>query len=639
MKKIKNLFFMFAAFVAINCVISCSNNLVGGYVEEQGASTNSLIITGLDGGFSGARTLFPGKFEESELTFKLSGERTNGGTGYPETALVVANGAAKVDLAPVKWNLTLTAYKTINATETEVLQGKSFVDLTNGGETISFLLKPYGNANGSVIFGKDPVTGKGQYEVSYESTDAEIKSYTIGLYDRVTDEAVSGTEEDVTVSVGSEKTGTIYKEWTDVPAGEYNLKVVFKGGSNGTTVINHYSEIVNVVGGTTSQRKEALTIDSFLTKPTAPENFTVALVSSVTDSDKKEDEYKVKFTWTDKAVNEAGFILSITEVDDTGTEVKDSVYSHDYKASDINSVLSFVDGSLASNSETATIELPTGHLFKAIIRATNAVGDSAEVLATSSDFTKKVTVGTEEVYLIGRYQVSYDLNGGTLKMSDSDSYMGTYYLHGTYADGSIITLLTLKEYDSANLAYPTAYRKADAKTTTTIINKADNLVYTGTDYSGYKNLELKLSFTTPVIITILEYQEISENRIKLEFKRTGDADFSTLTQISGMGTIKVTVDGTKSEKKADGSYEATDVYQDGKNITSFDVEYGTTTNTSMNTTGTITLSDNAAGTREGNVEISLDDISDDTALMLKVNAKDVSSGLTYSITTYIPYVK
>lgn len=636
MKKIKNLFFMLAAFVAINCVISCSNNLVGGYVEEQGASTNSLIITGLDGGFSGARTLFPGKFKENELTFKLSGERTNGGTGYPETTLVVANGAAKVDLAPVKWNLTLTAYKTINGAETAVLQGKSFADLTNGGETISFLLKPYGTANGSVIFGKG--TGSGDYEVSYVSTDAEIKSYTIGLYDRVTDEAVPGTEEVVTVSAGSEKTGTIYKAWTDVPAGEYNLKVIFIGGTDGKTVINHYPEIVNVVGGTTSQRKEALTIDNFLAKPNAPENFKVALVSPVADNDKKEDEYKVKFTWTDKAINEAGFILSIKEVDDTGVEVSDSVYSHDYKASDINSVLSFVDGSLAPNSETATIELPTGHLFKATIRATNAVGDSAEVLATSDDFTKKVTVGAEELSLIGRYQVSYDLNGGTLKMSASESYAGTYYLHETYADASEITLLTLKEYDSADLKYPTAYRKTDAKTTTTIINKADNSTYTETVYSGYENLELKLSFTTPVIITILEYQEISKNRIKLEFKGTGDADFSDLTKISGMGTIKVTVDGTKSEKKADGTYEATDVYQDGKNITSFDVEYGTTTNTSMNTTKTITLSDNA-GTREGNVEISLDDISDDTALMLKVNAKDVSSGLTYSITTYIPYVK
>lgn len=637
MKKIKNLFFMLAAFVAINCVISCSNNLVGGYVEEQGASTNSLIITGLDGGFSGARTLFPGKFKQDELTFKLAGERTNGGTDYPETALVVASGAAKVDLAPVKWNLTLTAYKTINGAETAVLQGKSFADLTNGGETISFLLKPYGTANGSVIFGKDGDSG--DCEVSYVSTDAEIKSYTIGLYDRVTDKAVSGTEETVTVSAGSEKTGTIYKEWTDVPAGEYNLKVIFIGGTDGTTVINHYPEIVNVVGGTTSQRKEALTINSFLTKPNAPENFKVALVSPVADSDKKEDEYKVKFTWTDKAINEAGFILSITEVDDAGAEVSDSVYSHDYKASDINSVLSFVDGSLAPNSETATIELPTGHLFKATIRATNAVGDSAEVLAASDDFTKKVTVVSEEVYLIGRYQVSYDLNGGTLKISDSESYTGTYYLHETYADTSEITLLTLKEYDSANLEYPTAYRKADAKTTTTIINKADNSTYAETVYSGYKNLELKLSFTTPVIITILEYQEINKDRIKLEFKGTNDADFSDLTKISGMGTIKVTVDGTKSEKKADGTYEDTDAYKDGKNITSFDVEYGTTTNTSMTTTKTITLSDNAAGTREGNVEISLDDISDDTALMLKVNAKDVSSGLTYSITTYIPYIK
>lgn len=635
MKKIKNLFFMLAAFVAINCAISCSNNLVGGYVEEQGASTNSLIITGLDGGFSGARTLFPGKFAENELTFKLSGERTNGGTGYSETTLVVANGAAKVDLAPVKWNLTLTAYKTINGAETAVLQGKSFADLTNGGETISFLLKPYGTANGSVIFGKDGDSG--DYEVSYESTDAEIKSYTIGLYDRVTDKAVSGTEEVVTVSAGSEKTGTIYKNWTDVPAGEYNLKVIFIGGTDGKTVINHYPEIVNVVGGTTSQRKGALIIDNFLAKPNAPENFKVDLVSPVADNDKKEDEYKVKFTWTDKAINEAGFILSIKEVNDAGVEVLGSVYSHDYKASDINSVLSFVDGSLAPNSETATIELPTGHLFKATIRATNAVGDSAEVLATSDDFTKKVTVAGEEVYLIGRYQVSYDLNGGTLKMSDSESYAGTYYLYETYADASEITLLTLKEYDSADLKYPTAYRKTDAKTTTTIINKADNSTYTETVYSGYENLELKLSFTTPVVITILEYQEISENRIKLEFKGTGDADFSTLTKISGMGTIKVTVDGTKSEKKADGTYEATDVYQDGKNITSFDVEYGTTTNTSMNTTKTITLSDNAAGTREGNVEISLDDISDDTALMLKVNAKDVSSGLTYSITKYIPY--
>lgn len=632
MKKLTELFFAFAMTVTLFGLTAC-NEFSGGYVEQDESLTTNLTIEGLDGSFSGARTLFPASFEKDKLYYRLtgtmaeSGKVLSDGTNNYIDFEADANGTASVNIAPAKWNLILTAYSDAGRTK-EVLFGKQYIDLSNGGDTIKFTLKPHGNENGTVIFGKDATDGK--FEVSFNAGTTLVAKYSIGLYDKDTDIAITGTTDDVAVTPPA-STGTIFKKWENVKQGEYNLKVIFY--NNEDKIINRYDELVIVAGGTTSEKDEDLTIVDFLTKPEAPSNLVAELAAAaVTDPKTKEENYNVVFTWNDNSSNEAGFALTLTEIATDGTEVADSIYTKTYTTADYNEIR-FTDGNLSPNAKTATINLPTGHLFAASIKAVNETGDSDEVYATSAtSFTSSVTVNTETPAAVGRFQVSYFMDGGTLT-TDADTYTGTYYEHATY--GTDITILELKEFGgditSATQEKPFAYRAADSKTTTKIVDlKTGKTEYNAANanltYSGIENLELKLSFETGIAITIYEFKDINKDRITLEFSEDGTTFAAAPASITKNGTLKITVDGT------DTSGEAADQYADNKSISKFEVLYYKTTSSGTKKTGEVVLTENA-GTKTGETTIDISTIDDGT-YAFQIRAYDEKSAKWYDETIY-----
>lgn len=631
MKKLTELFFAFAMTVTLFGLTAC-NEFSGGYVEQDDSLTTNLKIEGLNGSFDGSRTLDPASFERDNLYYRLTGTMTGSGKALSDGTNnyidfeADANGTAYVNIAPAQWNLTLTAYSDDGRT-TEVLSGKQYIDLSNGGDTIKFTLFPSGNEDGIVIFGKDATEGK--FEVSFNAGTTKVAGYSIGLYDKDTDIAIPDTTEDVNVDAS---TGTIFKKWDGIPQGEYNLKVIFYNADN--KIINRYDELVIVAGGTTSERYKDLEIENFLTSPTAPENLVAELAAApVTDHKTNEENYNAVFTWDDNSSNEAGFALTLTEIATDGTPVTGSIYTKTYTTADYNEIR-FTGGTLSPNSKTATISLPTGHLFAASIKAVNEAGDSDEVYATSTNFTKSVTVNTENTAAIGRFQVSYFLDGGTLT-TDEGTYTGTYYEHATY--GTDITILELKEFGgdttSDTQEKPYAYRANDSKTTTKIVDlKTGTTEYKANaenenlKHSGIENLELKLSFETGIEITIYEFKDISKERIKLEFSEDGTTFAEATAPIKINGTLKITLDGT------DTSAATPDTYADNKSISKFEVSYYKTTSTGTKKTSEIVLTDNA-GTKTGETTIDISTIDDGT-YAFQIRAYDEKSAKWYDETIY-----
>lgn len=627
MKKLTELFFAFAMTVTLFGLTAC-NEFSGGYVEQDDSLTTNLKIEGLNGSFDGSRTLYPASFEKDKLYYRLTGTMTGSGKALSDGTndyidlKADENGTAYVNIAPAKWNLTLTAYSD-EARVTEVLSGKQYIDLSNGGDTIKFTLFPSGIEKGIVIFGKNDTEGK--FEVSFNAGATKVAKYSIGLYDKDTDIEIISPTDDVTLAE-STSTGTIFKKWEKIPQGEYNLKVIFYNDTD--KIINRYDELVIVAGGTTSERNEDLTIEDFLTPPDAPGNLVAELAGApIKDHKTNEENYNVVFTWSDNSTNEAGFALTLTEITTDGTSVTGSIYTKTYTTADYNEIR-FTDGTLSPNSKTATISLPTGHLFAASIKAVNEAGESAEVYATSeNNFTTPVTVNTKNTAAIGCFQVSYFLDGGTLT-TDEGTYTGTYYEYATY--GTDITILELKEFGgdptSPEQEKPYAYRVADSKTTTKIVDLKTNTENANLTHSGIENLELKLSFETGIEITIYEFKDINKDRIKLEFSEDGTTFAEATAPITKNGTLRITLDGT------DTSAETTDNYADNKSISKFEVCYYKTTSTGTVKTPEIVLTDNA-GTKTGETTIDISTIDDGT-YAFQIRAYDEKSAKWYDETIY-----
>lgn len=626
MKKLTELFFAFAMTVTLFGLTAC-NEFSGGYVEQDDSLTTNLKIEGLNGSFDGSRTLYPASFEKDKLYYRLTGTMTGSGKALSDGTndyidlKADENGTAYVNIAPAKWNLTLTAYSD-EARVTEVLSGKQYIDLSNGGDTIKFTLFPSGIEKGIVIFGKNDTEGK--FEVSFDAGATKVAKYSIGLYDKDTDIEIISPTDDVTLAE-STSTGTIFKKWENIPQGEYNLKVIFYNDTD--EIINRYDELVIVAGGTTSERNEDLTIGNFLTPPDAPGNLVAELAGAPVQNHKtNEENYNVVFTWSDNSTNEAGFALTLTEITTDGTSVTGSIYTKTYTTADYNEIR-FTDGTLSPNSKTATISLPTGHLFAASIKAVNEAGESDEVYATSTNFSRLVTVNTENTAAIGRFQVSYFLDGGTLT-TDEGTYTGTYYEHATY--GTDITILKLKEFGgdptSPEQEKPYAYRVADSKTTTKIVDLKTNTENANLTHSGIENLELKLSFETGIEITIYEFKDINKDRIKLEFSDDRTTFAEATAPITKNGTLRITLDGT------DTSAETTDNYADNKSISKFEVCYYKTTSTGTVKTPEIVLTDNA-GTKTGETTIDISTIDDGT-YAFQIRAYDEKSAKWYDETIY-----
>ena len=611
MKKTSKILTVLTVCVSMITAISCSNGLTG-YTDLNDSSATNHVTISLSNNLSSARTILPAIASDS-LVYKITGTSSIG-TTLTETTLTVSNSTAEIDLSPAIWDLTLKAYESVSSSDA-ILVGYATVDLTNGGDSISFILKPTGDGTGSVT-----ING------TFSASDASVSYYRIGMYNANTGAVVTESYYDVsdsgsaasvadTSTLSSDTTasssGTLAEYTPSVDNGEYNLIITFYGKNDSKyKVIGQYSELVIVVGG--GKTTGSITFTDFNSKPTVPDNL------SVTNKELNTDQFNAVFTWDDKSNNETGFKITVTDVSDSSSPVTYRVYTKD----DAND---FSSGSLAANSKTVTIPLLTGRIYTAYIQSENDVGGS-------SDTDSKAYYGTEaSPTSFGRRVITYDLNGGQYVTDASTSYNSYMYEQSDY--GTDLAFKAINAYDPTSITYPYAYRTSDCRTTsswasddTTVQGYIDSKTYPSAEY---KNITVRASYTTPIAIEIYEFSDIDyANRVTYSFTDTSSTTTDSPASISGNGTITVTFNAKQSSSYADSSKNL-------KNFTSFYVEYGIVSNISKLKTDTYTFTKASTEDNKGSVTIDTTKIYSDGNLHLRVVAYDADSQHWYDGSTVL----
>ncbi|MCR5607209.1 MAG: hypothetical protein K6F69_10405 [Treponema sp.] len=600
----------------------CSN-LFDGLVEDSSSSNNSQsssTFTIQIGEITASRTILPEALDRDSLYYSLTGTSSRN-TTIEVSPLNVSSGTATVELSNAIWTLVLKAYSDEGLTK-QVLQGKEVVDLTNGGSSISFNLSPAGDTQGGVS-----IAG------NYTDSSSAVASYTVGLYNYKTGIVISGTEYKWTkatdafttsdtsdTEMASLAAGSLKYKNSTVDAGEYNLVIRFYNSENNE--IGNWSDLIVVDQGNTTT-KEDINITNILKIPTAPSEFTAELATVYSDDIATDSasntvslngisSYNVKFSWTDNSSNENHFEIDIYDVGD-GTA--SSLYKT-YKLEEMSDE-DFVDGSIVANNTTATINLPTGRLFKAKIRAVNNAG-STEALECSNDADKFGNY-------INQYVISYNLNGGSLYSSAETSYSGIVYKVAHYT-GSAITLFAPVDYTSENTSYPCLYKPTAAADFTKWYLTSDSSKAEITEYAGYKDCSVTAEYGTPVIITIAEYKEIDASRASVTYGADATNLSDTVTLTDNVD-FKVTLNGSP----------AGTTYNDENTFESFYVEYGSASGSAnaITTDRVSTASSSSDEVSYASAEVSFNsDGLNDGVNYIKIYAKPLASNTLYTITYY-----
>ena len=387
----KKLFFVLACTMAILFVfLSCNDAAGNGYIPNAlGETQVTLVIAD----HHTSRTILPDDWDDTkkdELSYHLVA------TNLMYTAEVIekdytwadfTDGKITLDLAASRWEFNLKASKG----GVEILSGIAVADLRNGPQTIIFNLKPFGNADGRVNV-KLTYTKPADYP--------EIVDHiTVGLYNKESD--FEGDTEIV------DNPATIQNAGTDTPhvlfdksvaPGKYYYIARFYNAEN--TLLMPYIEEVYVDPGNTSTTEIVLG-DVINTPPKAPTEFEVTYLSNTLGT------VQVEFKWRDNAINETGFVLEVQEYSDPTTPVGDPViYDENSNFDDIDE---YIDGNLIaradSSAPTFSINLKTGTLYKAKIKAVNEFGESAYCDYENDDSEDFINLAV----------ISMHLNGGTVK--------------------------------------------------------------------------------------------------------------------------------------------------------------------------------------------------------------------------------
>ena len=402
----KKLFFVLACTMAILFVfLSCNDAAGNGYIPNAlGETQVTLVIAD----HHTSRTILPDDWDDTkkeELSYHLVA------TNLMYTAEVIekdytwadfTNGKITLDLAASRWQFDLKASKA----GVEILSGIAVADLRNGPQTIIFNLKPFGNADGRVNV-KLTYTKPADYP--------EIVDHiTVGLYNKESD--FEGDTEIV------DNPATIQNAGTDTPhvlfdksvaPGKYYYIARFYNAEN--TLLMPYIEEVYVDPGNTST-KEIVLGDVINTPPKAPTEFEVTYLSNTLGT------VQVEFKWRDNAINETGFVLEVQEYSDPTTPVGDPViYDENSKFDDIDE---YIDGNLIaradSSAPTFSINLKTGTLYKAKIKAVNEFGES--------DYCNYENDDSED--FINLAVISMHLNGGTVKTPETGAEISPEVFYG-----------------------------------------------------------------------------------------------------------------------------------------------------------------------------------------------------------------
>ena len=288
----------------------------------------------------GARTILPGSpynLKSTGLVWMLSGSTTSG-LSYPASKIQVvvppngdgSSGTANLaSLGAYVWELTLTAYleDADNAGEADttqpVLVGYTSVDLRSGTSTsVTFsMIKSGLETPGTVSITGYYVDGTLAANSTLVTNSNAVAKYTMGLYDRITGELVTGTD-----TSGSLETTVTSPTAASSPAnhwgitygttasnkaypGTYLFAITFYNAND--VAIGYYSDLLIVDPGNATT-KDIGVIDVINKVPAAPSNFKAFLVKDTEDSD-IEGFYAVRFEWEDNSNNETNFEIELLE--------------------------------------------------------------------------------------------------------------------------------------------------------------------------------------------------------------------------------------------------------------------------------------------------------------------------------------
>lgn len=422
-------FGMVASVLALLAVAGCKNGMLGedeatvNGLRDVGGRTARVTVTNFADNGDGAtrsvvgaplRTIAPTTPDvKAGYTFIIEGK--SGRNVLPETVVTIdPNG--RVDLAnlvPGQWSLLLTAYETAKLggatdalgivarkADAAVLSGSATVDLTRSSGDVLITLTPRnigteGTVNLTVDFDNNDMTkiqgSPGGYTV------------TIGLYDRATGLAIGPSETNVTATLeGGQRTVTYNITGQKIPVGEYTFKVSITD-TTGAKGPWYWSDNLFVHGN--METAGTVSIDELLggNAPADPSDF-AAYWSNVDVTKRKADgsEYTVHFAWNRKSFNESGFELQIAditgqfdpitrqydgenadsannlwgEIEDKQPQFSNVTVITEKDFSRVNYPIYDKQGSLTAGSTYVDYVLPTGRIYAARLRATNANGNS-----------------------------------------------------------------------------------------------------------------------------------------------------------------------------------------------------------------------------------------------------------------------
>ena len=543
----KKICFFSSLLLVIMFLVGCANIEGNGtYIDNKvGEKCELHIMLG-----SGVRSILPEQFEGTELFYTLEGKSSRGNI-LPVTTLdfdPISN-QASIPLEYDTWELTLTAYKDEEKT-LPVLKGFRVVDLTNGESIVHFDLKTYDLKT----LGEIALSGN-----FVDEEDATTK-YVMILKNFETDEII----EERTVAHTGTGAGSYAFSFTkqNLLPGTYLFAVKFikESTKNGAPVeeqIGYWSEIVVVDAGNDTT-KDDIEIDVIMRKPAAPTNLQALLI----EDSKSKDRYNVKLTWNDESDNEENFVITVKEYADetdlVGTEY--TILDETFIENDIR-----VDGSLLSGNTSCIISLPTGRLFDVVIQAENSIGISAECVRVDAADTTGY-VGYLAANKINLMNITYDLNRGTLQLTDSLNKTGEYLEYHIYK-GTDIPLLEIKDPEGAE--YPKLTKNNNPWLRWATPEAPTVEVTTAT----FKNVYVKAIYDQTFIIsyTIAGYEDLAKERVIATYDDTATPGTIETTEAKNAKIARNTKKDIKISIKAAGvgetEYSKFKLYIDDNKIT------------------------------------------------------------------------
>lgn len=396
----KTLLFIALSLAVLFLFVSCENAAGNGYIPNALGNTKVTLV--IDNHHT-SRTILPDDWtdeKKEELSYHLVAINlmyTDEVVEKDYTWGDFTDGKLVLELAASRWSFELTASKAGKI----ILSGFTVADLRNGEQTIPFDLKPVGTENGSV-----DVT----LTYTKPATNPDIVTkVTVGLYNNIADAEAVVVDNPATINNAGTNTPNV-KFTKDVAPGKYYYIARFYNEMD--VLLMPYIEEVYVDPGNTST-KEITLGDVINVPPAAPSELDVTYIANTLGT------ATIEFSWRDNAINETGFVLEVTEYTDPTTPAGDPVIYDENTA--LREHPEYIDGNLIARPDTVkptfTINIKTGTLYKAKIKAVNEFGESEYCDYENADSEDFINLAV----------IAMHLNGGTVKVPESAEFTGDVF--------------------------------------------------------------------------------------------------------------------------------------------------------------------------------------------------------------------